>query len=295
MPSVTREITPVIHYIWIGNSPVPSPVRARIISSIERCPGYRFILHAHNPSEPDVIPVRSQFADVSRLIVSDLNQDRWFHDFLNSEPGRYYRLFCSDDFLCYGAASDILRLCLLHEYGGIYLDGDDEISQSIDEAFRLKAASDDLLHHNMISIPEYALKNIYGNSTIASHPNNPVLKAILSAMLERLTEAAPFLCSAMSPSKKLSGALKARGYVHSVLALTGPVVFSDVLRRLSPDIYYLESNMLKAYRLLNAGASEPLIVADEYTGSLINALDHYHPFGTVFPVRTGHLHSWIPC
>ena len=92
-------IPKIIHYIWLGNTPLPKVAEKCIASWKKYCPDY----------------------EIMRWDESNIDLDKY--------------KFCRDayDAKKYAFASDVIRVDVLYNYGGIYLDIDVQLLKSIDE------------------------------------------------------------------------------------------------------------------------------------------------------------------
>ena len=91
-------IPKIIHYVWLGNDPLPEEMRKCMESWHRWMPDYQFMCWNNN----DLPKVNSIFAKEACSV------GKW------------------------AFASDVLRLFALYEYGGIYLDTDVDVKRSFD-------------------------------------------------------------------------------------------------------------------------------------------------------------------
>ena len=91
-------IPKIIHYVWLGNDPLPEEMRKCMESWHRWMPDYQFMCWNNN----DLPKVNSIFAKEAYSV------GKW------------------------AFASDVLRLFALYEYGGIYLDTDVDVKRSFD-------------------------------------------------------------------------------------------------------------------------------------------------------------------
>lgn len=96
------HIPKVIHFCWFGHNPLPSSVKACIQSWKKRCPDYRIVGWNENNF------------DISRCAYM---QEAY-------EAGRW------------AFVSDVARLFIIYEHGGIYLDTDVELLRSLDSVIQ---------------------------------------------------------------------------------------------------------------------------------------------------------------
>lgn len=92
-------IPKIIHYVWIGNNPLPKFAEKCITSWKKFCPDY----------------------EIKRWDESNIDLDKY--------------QFCKDAYNAkkFAFASDVIRTDILYTYGGIYLDVDVELIKPIDE------------------------------------------------------------------------------------------------------------------------------------------------------------------
>lgn len=136
-PQEAPLIPKIVHLIWVGPKPQP-PIMQKCLDSISKfLPAWQCKIWTD--------------ADIPSL---------------NLTYQQYY-----DEETNYGAKSDILRLELLYRYGGLYLDVDFEILQSLD-----------ILHHTYefyACLQPGDVEELIGNSVIGTIPNHPVIKHCL--------------------------------------------------------------------------------------------------------------------
>lgn len=291
-----RNIIPLIHYIWIGGAPISDALYEIMQNNVRKCPSWRFILHVHPDSKKSWNRLQKQFPAGSRIIIRDLRNSAEFSEFLASEPGKYYQRFLERKSLNYGAAADILRLFLLHRNGGLYIDVDDEIEMTVPCGFRLKAGPHELLLTGQISVTVYDFHG-FGNSAFACHAGNIVLADMLEEICQRIREAEDFFrlprpwytTSSQFPRAEMLS------YIKQIFNLTGPLMFTDVLKKHCPALFTVEPDLLRAYQILNVTPSEPRIISDEYLQAFESAAHALIPLaGPIFKVKVGHAHSWNP-
>ena len=92
-------IPKIIHYIWLGNNPIPKKIKKCINSWKKVCPDYEI-----------------KFWNEQNL---DLSKYKYVKDSIAAKK--------------YAFASDVLRFQILKEYGGIYLDVDVKLYKTLDK------------------------------------------------------------------------------------------------------------------------------------------------------------------
>jgi hypothetical protein len=288
-----------IHYVWIGEVGVPEALVETMSNNVRRCPGYRMMLHAHASTPAGWQRLQEQFPPQSGIELIDLGGESHFDAFQQSTLGKFYQYFIGEAGRNYGAASDILRVYLLHREGGIYMDVDDQLAHPLAADLTLSAGLDDLLLNTMVDVKQYAFHG-YSNNNFACHAGNPVLAEMLREMERRLSAEESLFLKPRPWRKSQDGGSRAEReemlvYILSIFRLTGPDLFNDVVRALRPDYYLLEEAMLNAYGKLTMSPSEPLYVAEDYFDRMHAAKALYLPFSELpFKVKVGSAHSWNP-
>ncbi|WP_208456243.1 glycosyltransferase family 32 protein [Burkholderia latens] len=293
VPEHSSPIPRILHFIWIGDAPLPAPLATRVMQNATRCPGFETRLYIETSDAASRSRLIHQFSKAARVALIDLQTDRRFLAFLRTALGRAYRHFASSAGNNFSAASDILRAHLLHRDGGIYLDVDDTISHPVPPDRDLLAGPEDILLNRMVLAKEYEFGG-YPSSNFACQPNNPVLAALLDTMTQRLAAAHDFLHQPR-PWKSTDGrpteALLA--YVSRIFELVGPKAFNDVLQACRPDYYSIEREMICAYQIATVTPSEPRLVIDQYFNEMHAAKAFYLPFAEPdFDVEIGSAQSW---
>lgn len=295
VPQHTRPVPRILHFIWIGDAPLPDALASRITQNAERCPGFQCRLYLDTHDRTARERMIGQFQTTPRMTLVDLQHDLRFQAFRRSPIGQFYRHFASSTGNNYSAASDILRAYLLHRDGGLYLDVDDVVSYPVPALRDLLAGPRDVLLNRMVTAEEYGFSG-YPSSNFACHPGNPVLAAWLDEMTHRLMGASRFLQQPRpwkTKSQADHGALLE--YISTIFRLVGPGAFNDALRASRPDYYYIERDLVSAYRIATVSPAEPRFVFDRYFDAMHVAKAFYLPFAEPeFDVAIGSAHSWNP-
>lgn len=299
VPDIPVDATPVpalVHFIWIGEHGMPAELLDNIAANVKLSPGFTCIVHGHALTVDGLATLRAQIASAGASF-DNLAESPVFATFVASPLGRFYRSFLPSAQRNLGAASDILRACLLHDYGGVYLDCDDRIEATWPAPDQLLAAPNDILLNKMVRVPHLGFRG-YNSSNFACHPGSPVLAALMAEMLLRL-EAAADVIAMPRPWREAVQAddpesvQRMEIYKLRILHLTGPVVLNDVLCGLRPDYYPIEAWLLHAYEQLNPVPGEPCVLADDYFERMHAAKRHYLPFAEgPFGVAVGNADSW---
>ena len=127
-----------IHYIWIGNSPMSKLHRDCMETWQKCCPDYEII--GWNESNYDMTK--------NPLIVNAVAAKNW------------------------ALATDYMRVDILNQHGGVYLDTDVELVKSFD----------DLLCYRFFV--GYEDRHWLSNAIVASEPNNPLLYEIMEIYMQ---------------------------------------------------------------------------------------------------------------
>lgn len=295
-----HKVPQCINYVWIGKGRIPEALIFNIENNINKCKHYTHIINAHMLNKHGIDELKKQFSPARNLIISDLQQENWFHNFMESDLGRYYNFFTRNQCYNLAAASDILRLIVLERYGGVYMDLDDTILYETPKGTILKAGENDLLLNRMLPlmrVSDYAYEG-YGNSIFACCKNSNILRSIIKEMKWRLNKEEqsgffeinrPWLKDNMTP-----GELEEfRSYIWNILKITGSVLLSDVLKRERFDYFNIEKKLLAAFSVLNVTPSEPRIIAENYLTDFFNVKKHYLPFSELeFNVLPGCARTW---
>ncbi|MDB6050552.1 MAG: glycosyltransferase sugar-binding domain-conteining protein [Pseudomonas sp.] len=290
LPELPANATPVpreVHYIWMGNRIPGEQLLTNLSRNASRSPDLVFTLHIDIDNELAFHDLSSRFVNHPNVHISRLKDEAFYSGFLKSEIAPLFSYFRYGDYQNLAAASDVLRYRLIYEYGGIYMDCDDIILGSFKEV-SLDAGPCDVLMGNEVSAPSF---NYVGPNTshFASHPRNPVLKELLREMHARYVNEDPVFFTTPRPridtsTEQLRVASKAvmATYMIKIFELTGPSVFSDVIRKLRPDYFDLLARSLKP----------DVINATAYTERMEAARDFYFPFKRKAPIVAGSANEW---
>jgi len=295
VPANAAALPRCLRYVWIGDDGLPGELADNLATNADRSGLYACVLHAHVETDAGLARLQQQVQHRG-VVVHDLRGDPLFQEFQQSALGPYYRQLLQPATRNAGAASDLLRVYLLHGLGGIYIDCDDTIVAPF-PAVDLLAAPDDVLLNRWIGAHGLGYFG-YNQSCFASQPGNPVLQALLDEMALRLRTAADFLQSPRpwkeQAANEEGGDSSAMGaYIRRTLQLTGPEVFNDVLERCRPDYHGLELWLMHAYVHTTYNPREPRYVAARYFEQMHAALNHYLPFSTgPFQVAIGNADTW---
>ncbi|WP_176091386.1 TcdA/TcdB catalytic glycosyltransferase domain-containing protein [Burkholderia ambifaria] len=296
LASDAKPLPRTIHYIWLGETGMPAALRENVLANAHRCTSFRHRLHAHATTVAGWERLVAQFPPESPVELVDTRRQRYFDAFVHGPLGRFYEYFLGADGRNYAAASDLLRVHIVHREGGIYADVDDVAPAQIDLAPR--AGPDDVLVNSWVTVDRYDFRG-YSNNNFAAHAGNGVLAAMLCEMHRRLNaERAlfetprPWRRSCEPPGQETPAMLT---YIKQIFRLTGPTLFSDMLRNCRPDYFHLQRSIVHAYRSTMGTTGGPRILALDYFRRMDEALKFYVPFATPpFKFVTGAAHSWNP-
>ncbi|AIR87889.1 hypothetical protein LK03_00945 [Pseudomonas cremoricolorata] len=281
LPQLPQSIEPIareVHMIWVGDKPVPHKIAWKLRKNLDKG-GYRFIMHLDN--DPGVLETNRALCESLGIEVQDLREQDFFTRFNENDEGQGYRYFRNPQSPArnYAAAADFLRYRLIEEYGGLYMDVDDELVKL--PVTPLNAAPHDVLLGGCYKMP-WSGKVRVGNSHFASHPGNPVLKRMLQTANERfqlLPEA--FL---VTPRPVQEGQ-ELNAHMQVISSLAGPDAFHQLLETTRPD--YLS--------LIDYVEGHSAVRSEAYDALHRETLDHYFPFRLNGPaaIMPGSAHSWI--
>lgn len=297
-PLRARPIPRTIHYIWIGDSGMPEHLVRTVLQNACHCSDYHVRIHTHTSTLSGLQRLQTQFASQPSIEVVNLFCEPHFAIFQNSTIGRFYRYFVNEKWRNYGAASDILRLHILHREGGIYMDVDDKIKGKIHPNFYLYAGPDDILLNRMVEVEKYNFDG-FPNSNFATHAGNRVIEGMLDEMSRRLCAGKSFFKFPRpwirTSNKNQENRTIMLDYIKTIFELTGPTLFNDVLLQLRPDYYDIIPALLRAYEATAVAHTEPRILAYDYFERMHTAKKFYLPFcENTFDVEIGSAHSWNP-
>lgn len=138
-------IPKVVHYIWLGGKPKPPLVNICILSWCEKLPDYKII--EWNESNLDLDDIASK----NRFFAECRKRRMWAY------------------------MADYLRLKILYEYGGIYMDTDMQVIKSLTP-----------LLNNETFIGQENSNGVVSCGIIASQSKNPLLLGVLNFYDEKI-------------------------------------------------------------------------------------------------------------
>lgn len=285
LSNLAKAIPKVLHYLWIGHELPSQALLDNLLINDVRMKGYRTIIHADMDTPQLLRRLTWQFAGKANFEVKPLADEAFFQALRAGPSGAQYDALRSGVAKNYAAASDLLRYPLLDTYGGIYTDVDNTFLAVLDKV-DLPAGPSDLLLDDAVVHSDVQYRG-YNSHVLGSHPNNPVLKAVMRSMAQRYkaradfyTRPRPFLDQAKTPAQ----INEFWSYVRTTFDMTGPQVLDDVLRETRPDYYDLA---LRPDLRQSMGIS-----SQEYELRLLARVQHYFPFANKAEIKVGSLHSW---
>lgn len=134
----------------------------------------------------------------------------------------------------FASAADILRLALLKEKGGLYMDVDDMLDDKFG-VVDLQTTDDGFVLSDLLSAPNLGMYYQFGNSFFGSHPQNPLIDDILQEIQRRYEEPENLQFYKLArPEKGNNKAMLA--YTKKLSYLTGPDAFNHMLFKRHPAI-----------------------------------------------------------
>ncbi|WP_460417177.1 dermonecrotic toxin domain-containing protein [Pseudomonas sp. microsymbiont 2] len=286
LPVGMSPITQQVHMIWVGERELDFMIKRTIVKNL-RNKGYRFILHLDNDSA--ALTANQAWCGQVGIEARNLREQAFFQRFTAGREGIAYNYFRNPaaESRNYAAASDFLRLRLLDEYGGFYMDIDDTLYSP--DARPLPAAPNDVLVGGLYKMP-WNRKELVNTSHFASHPGNPVLKRLLqraNARFEALPEAFKStprpVVTAFKDKAEAERTMNA--YMQTIASLAGPDAFNKDLRALRPDYFGLIGNK----------PSDSWVVSTVYEAFYDEAIAHWFPMrmGGAVSMQPGSAHTWM--
>lgn len=131
------KIPKIIHYVWLGGKKKPKLVQDCIKSWKKYCPDYKII-------------------EWNESVFTEIN-NQYLTEAYNSKK--------------YAFASDYIRLWALKKYGGIYLDTDAELTNSLNKFLIHSFFMGQELHNNVVHL---------NTALIGAEPNNKIVSELLN-------------------------------------------------------------------------------------------------------------------
>lgn len=294
-PLELEGATPIpqqITALWVGNKRIDEKVLDNLAHNAQALTDsayqYRLMLSNRSP-EAFAHNLAQLNARVPGLQVLPLEEQGFYQSFQQSAHYTQYRAAIGDGGATsnFASAADVLRYPMLHSEGGLYMDVDDTLILDPDtgkaalDNVKLDTTPDGLLLNVPVQNELMGLNSVYNNSLIGSHAGNPTLVSISQEMRSRyLSAVEPY---PIRPNRTTNPVVFKR-YAKQVSWLTGPDLLTDVMDRLSPDLYQLRQ--LSHLYMIPRINSYQFVDLDR-----LNALREARlPLMRV--ARVGHLHSW---
>lgn len=166
-----------IHYVWLGEAKIPNGAIHNMISASKQNPDYTITLWSDNPEK-----IKNQILNTgySKAILSKINIKQ---PNLSTRVAAAINRECTDsNFKNYAAASDIMRLAVLKDYGGIYMDVDVAMRTPLGEIKPQRQSSTGEI--DCLIFQEKTEKGVrYSNAVIAAPQNSKGIEKMLSAAI----------------------------------------------------------------------------------------------------------------
>jgi len=284
-PVSAPAIAQVLHYIWVGHELPGQALLDNLVGNATLMKGWRTVLHVDLESDALLTKLKGILADKPEVEIEPLADQDFFKTLLAGDSGPQYRACRTGQAKNYAAASDVLRYPLIDAHGGVYMDVDNAFTTAHAD-LQLRAGPEDVLLDDAVVLADVPYSG-YNGHVFASHPDNPVLKAVTRAMQTRFKARPEFYAKPRPTLKKGASAgetLTFWRYVKDTFEMTGPQLLDDVLRETRPDYYDL---------LLRADLKQSLGISSQaYERQLDACVEHYFPFASKVEVEVGNLHSW---
>ncbi|WP_380178550.1 glycosyltransferase family 32 protein [Kalamiella sp. sgz302252] len=185
VPSLTRQgnslatsannIPKEIHYIWLGKEKISDSAIHNIISASKTNPEYNITLWSDNPEKlkNQILNKGYSQAIFSRINIKQPN--------LSTKVAAAISRECTDNnFKNYAAASDIMRLAVLKDYGGIYMDVDVAMKAPLGDIKAQRQSSTGEI--DCLIFQEKSERGVrFSNAVIAAPKNSKGIEKMLNA------------------------------------------------------------------------------------------------------------------
>lgn len=290
-PSELHIVPQEYHHIWVGKSMMSDSNIQNIIDNSESSYGFRTTLHLDVPKKIfDDLKTKFEGTDVE---LKNIRQEPFFSDFSRTNAGKMYEKAVNGPNSNGAMATDIMRIKVVNENGGIYMDNDDRITRFPDDRGLFAAKGDILLGDTRL-----ATNDAYGNSYFASLKNNPLLNKVLER-IERNASNPKYKDMLDSPRPYKEGnnyyvienGIKITTtrahfdeYKTKLFEFAGPMLMSDVIREQRPDYFNVGLNAARYHDSLVYRTSSGYDAEDIF--------NHYFPFGNEFKISAGADNTW---
>ncbi|HEN3606840.1 TPA: hypothetical protein U5E23_004190, partial [Yersinia enterocolitica] len=207
-PSPQFEIPKNIHHIWIGTRNISDQNIAKTKKTAELNPNYNtYVIYDSGikDSSNSINYLKSSFSGTSIKPI-DIREKGYFNEFNKSEVFKYYQSVLNEG--KYAQASDILRLSILKNEGGIYKDIDDIQIKGFGN-LEFQEGIGVMLEYEKSADKDSAIPN----TPIATTAGHPIIIDTLQSVLENYN----------------------RGE-RNILKLAGPDVFTESVYKIIPNM-----------------------------------------------------------
>lgn len=267
-PFEALDLTPIpkrVSSLWVGDRILGEPFLGTLAHNARalRDSDHTFELYLSQRSPQAFARNRSLLAEhAPELSVRVLEEQPFYQAFTESPvfPQFQAALGTLGNF---SSACDILRVQLLKQLGGLYLDADDQLILTAASGrprakltgMTLRTPPDGLLLAPPVCNDQLGLYFKFNTSMIGSHPDNPTLDAMLETMHARYAENATFYDSHPDAD---ADPVAFDDYARRLSRLTGPALLNEVidarlpwLRQLREVCVLLVSPVTDAHQIIN--------------------------------------------
>jgi hypothetical protein len=248
LPGAGRALEKRISYVWVGDQVISQEVldTMAVNRDIASKAGYQLYFYLSLQSlDANYAKLKQIFCGNGSCLQSAVPQ----HKIKLLETTDFYEKFrASKNFAQYqdaidgnggvatnyASAADILRLALLKDQGGLYMDVDDTLLPDIGK-LELKADDNGLVLGGLLSSELLGMDFAFGTSFFGAHKNSMALDKILEEIGHRYQqdEYRQFYKEARPPE---TDAEAINIYAKKLLYLTGPGVFNSVVVEQLPAV-----------------------------------------------------------
>lgn len=287
LPQIPIDAAPIaneIHMIWVGENELDYMIKRNILKNA-RNKHFTFILHL----DCDEVALKANQAWCKQIGIEsrNLREQPYFNAFIADGQGDAYNYFRNPIATSrnYAAASDYLRLRLIDQNGGIYMDVDDVLLAPNPKP--LLAAPEDVLVGGQYRMPWNKQMRV-NTSHFASHPDNPVLKRLLREAADRFDKLPDTFRNSPRPvNKNFTSKAEAErvmhAYMQTISDLAGPDAFNKGMKAIRPNSFGLIER------------KHTWVHSEIYEEFYDAALEHWFPLRIDGPmeIQSGSAHTWM--
>ncbi|MGB9090481.1 MAG: DUF6543 domain-containing protein [Pseudomonas farsensis] len=287
LPQIPVDAAPIaneIHMIWVGEKELNYMIKRNILKNT-RNKHFKFILHL----DCDEVALQANQAWCEQIGIEsrNLREQPYFNAFIADAQGAAYNYFRNPVATSrnYAAASDYLRLRLIDENGGIYMDVDDVLLTP--DPKPLLAAPEDVLVGGQYRMPWNKQMRV-NTSHFASHPGNPVLKRLLREAADRFDKLPDTFKNSPRPvvrdfTSKAEAERVMNAYMQTISDLAGPDAFNKGMKAIRPNSFGLIQRQ------------QGWVHSQVYEEFYEAALEHWFPLrmGGSIGAQPGSAHTWM--